>query len=77
MLFRSAMAAVLVLGIAAIRVAIPDRAAAPVQLADAGRGVAPTAAPQDHPRPQRESVAPVRFIIDAKPESYERTQISF
>jgi len=32
---------------------------------------------QENPRVQRDPDAPVRFIIDAKPVSYETTQIRF
>ena len=88
-----AMAAVLVVGVFAIRVAIPDRMAAPVQIAQvAERGrlpasdpstitLAPTVAQpltaQQNRHVQRDPDAPVRFIIDAQPVSYETTQIRF
>jgi hypothetical protein len=83
-----AMAAVLVAGIFAIRVAIPDRAADSPQIAQAAAGSnlqasAPNitlqpAGPQpvvaqENRRVQRDPSAPVRFIIDAQPVSYETT----
>ncbi|MEO6784964.1 MAG: hypothetical protein ABI318_02420 [Chthoniobacteraceae bacterium] len=89
------MAALLVAGIFAIRIAIPERAAGPLQIANVGAksslpassqtgpmltlqpGSAPSFAVQENPRVQRDPDAPVRFIIDAKPVSYETTQIRF
>ena len=86
-----AMAAILVVGIFAIRVAIPERPADSVQVADVGR-VSPQPARQNITlRPasaqgiaeqqpthvQRDPGAPVRFIIDTQPVSYETTQIRF
>ena len=85
-----AMAAILVAGIFAIRVAIPERPADFGQVAD--RGLVPSVPPTvtnipfapvsggtvvSHPAPpmQRYPGAPVRFIIDAQPVSYETTQI--
>ena len=87
-----AMAALLVVGVFAIRVAIPDRIAAPAQIAQAFEGGSlPASAPRITLEPadakpltppenrivQRAPDAPVRFIIDAKPVSYETTQIRF
>lgn len=87
-----AMAAVLVVGILAIRVAIPDRTAAPVQVAESDAGshipaseprftLGPTTEQPLTPPQQRHIThvqgAPVRFIIDTQPPSYEATQISF
>ena len=89
------MTALLVVGIVAIRVAIPERAAGPSQIAnviaDSGvpassqtgplltlqPGGAHSLAAQENQRVQRDPDAPVRFIIDAKPVSYETTQIRF
>jgi len=85
-------AAALIVGIFAIRVAIPDRTAAPVQAAE---NVAMTSLPTAPPiltlppsgaQPlsvppsriaSRDPDAPVRFIIDTQPVSYETKQISF
>ena len=88
-----AMAAVLIVGIAAIRVAIPERAAAPVQVAQVPAGSnlqaaapstirleSPEAKPLIEPPTRiaaRDPDAPVRFIIDTQPVSYETKQISF
>ena len=87
-----AMAAVLVVGILTIRIAIPERAAVPVQVAQVVVGanlhvVAPsiTLQPSDtQPLTARQNPhvavgpdAPVRFIIDTQPVSYETKQISF
>jgi hypothetical protein len=87
-----AMAAVLIVGIFAIRVAIPDRTAAPVQIDQIPAGsnlhaAAPSitlqpadAQPltaQQNRRVTRDPDAPVRFIIDTQPVSYETTQIRF
>ena len=87
-----AMAAVLVVGIFAIRVAIPERAVNSSQIAiitEGGNRVAsvqkiplnPTGVPPPAEPPsrhiQRDPSAPVRFIIDAQPVSYETTQIRF
>ncbi len=83
------MAALLVAGVFAIRIAIPDRAADASQLAvRTASGSAALAqngpmltlqppsvqplAPQENHRVQRDPSAPVRFIIDAQPVSYER-----
>ena len=86
------MAALLVVGILAIRTAIPERAADSSQVAQAIAGstlqasvpnitLQPTGAqplaPQENRRVQRDPDAPVRFIIDAQPVSYETTQIRF
>jgi hypothetical protein len=89
------MAALLVGGILAIRVVIPEHApglaqASPVStgshLADAKQSgpvitLQPASAPslvrQDDRRVQRDPDAPVRFIIDTQPVSYEATQIRF
>ena len=86
------MAAILVVGILAIRVAIPERAADSSQIAQAVAGSSmPASAPmitlqsngtqplasQENRRVQRDPDAPVRFIIDAQPVSYETTQIRF
>jgi hypothetical protein len=87
-----AMAAVLIVGIFAIRVAIPDRTAAPVQIDQIPAGSnLQSAAPsitlqpagaqpltaQQNRRVTRDPDAPVRFIIDTQPVSYETTQIRF
>ncbi len=87
-----ALAALLVVGVFAIRVAIPDRIAVPAQFAqvvDGGslQNLAPniTLQPgstkpltaQQNRYVQRDPDAPVRFIIDAQPVSYETTQIRF
>ncbi|MEO6741023.1 MAG: hypothetical protein ABIP20_12275 [Chthoniobacteraceae bacterium] len=82
------MAAVLVVGIAAIRIAIPERVVNSTQVArigevgnlqasaknitlqPAGAQQVPVQQPQ---RIQRDPSAPVRFIIDAQPVSYETT----
>jgi hypothetical protein len=88
------MAALLVVGIFAIRVAIPDRAAnsqmtniisdsslpasshtSPVITLEPGS--APSLAAHENPRVQRDPDAPVRFIIDTQPVSYETNQIRF
>ena len=88
------MAALLVVGIFAIRVAIPERAADSAQVAQAIAGSSLPAsetgpmitlqpasaqplASHDNRRVQRDPDAPVRFIIDAQPVSYETTQIRF
>ena len=87
-----AMAALLVVGIFAIRVAIPDRIATPTQIAQVVEGgslqasapnitlqpgsTKPLTAQQNR-HVQRDPDAPVRFIIDAQPVSYETTQIRF
>ena len=86
------MAALLVAGIFAIRVAIPERAAVPAQVAQTITGsnlhaAAPSitlqpadAQPltaQQNRRVTRDPEAPVRFIIDTQPVSYETKQISF
>jgi len=88
------MAALLIAGVLAIRVAIPERTADPSQIASSGStrpaGIAQAGpmltlqpasaqplAPQENRRMQRDPGAPVRFIIDAQPVSYETTQISF
>jgi hypothetical protein len=87
------MAALLVAGIVAIRVAIPERASGPSQTGDAYAGShlsaatspvltlqpagAPSVATQDDRRVPRDPDAPVRFIIDTQPVSYEATQIRF
>ncbi len=86
------MAAVLIVGILAIRVAIPERTAAPVQVADVvANSNLPASAPSITLRPEdaqpltepanrtasRGPDAPVRFIIDTQPVSYETKQISF
>lgn len=73
-----AMAALLVAGIIAIRVAIPDRAADPLPVASSSLpasaalqpGTALSLAAQESRRIQRDPGAPVRFIIDAQPASY-------
>ena len=87
------MAAVLIVGIAAIRVAIPERVVNSTQVASIGEvgnlqaaaknitfepaGTQQVAAPQSR-HIQRAPGAPVRFIIDAQPVSYETTtQIRF
>lgn len=86
----SAMAALLVVGIVAIRVAIPERASGPSSSADAYAGShlsaatspvltlqpasAPSVVAQDDRRIPRDPDAPVRFIIDTQPVSYEATQ---
>ena len=87
-----AMAAILVVGIFAIRVAIPERAADSPQIAQAVGGASLQAsAPnitlqpadaqpvvaQETRHMQRDPSVPVRFIIDAQPVSYETTQIRF
>ena len=86
------MAAILVVGIFAIRTAIPERAADSSQIAQAVAGsslqasapnitLQPAGAQpltaQENRRVQREPGAPVRFIIDTQPVSYETTQIHF
>ena len=88
------MAALLVAGIFAIRVAIPERAASTSQVANAipdpgvpvsetkptitlQPGTAPSFAAQEKQRVQRDPDAPVRFIIDTQPVSYETNQIRF
>ena len=88
------MAALLVAGVFAIRIAIPDHAADATQVADRGgsrpAGLAQAGpmltlqpastqplAPQENRRVQRDPSAPVRFIIDAQPVSYETIQSSF
>ena len=88
------MAALLVAGVFAIRIAIPDRTADPSQIASSGSprpaGLAQAGpmltlqpastqplAPQENRRVQRDPSAPVRFIIDAQPVSYETIQSSF
>ena len=86
------MAALLVVGILGIRIAIPEQqsgalvstagipdsklaVSAPViTLQPSG---APSLAVQENHRVQRDPDAPVRFIIDAQPVSYEATQIRF
>ncbi len=89
----TAMAALLVAGILAIRVAIPERAPGPVHSAVAYAGSplaaaagpvltlqpasAPSIATQEEHRAPRDPDAPVRFIIDTQPVSYEATQIRF
>ena len=86
------MAAVLIVGIAAIRVAIPERITNSTQVASAVEGgnlqvsapnitlqpagAQPLTAHQNR-HVQRDPDAPVRFIIDAQPVSYETTQIRF
>ena len=86
------MAALLVAGIFAIRVAIPERAADSSQTAIVPEGpnlpasvrnitlqpvgTQPLAEP-DNLRVSRDPDAPVRFIIDNQPRSYEATQIRF
>ena len=87
-----AMAAILVAGIFAIRVAIPERPADSGQVADRGQISAPQAtapsitlqpasapalASQQPRHIQRDPSVPVRFIIDTQPVSYETTQIRF
>ena len=88
-----AMAAILVAGIFAIRVAIPERNADSSQIANVpnpgnSQAIAPTnftLGPSREPRVvdlqprhvQRDPSAPVRFIIDTQPVSYETTQIRF
>lgn len=86
-----AMAAILVVGIFAIRVAIPERPADAGQVAVAGQASLPPTKPnitlqpasaqgiaeQQPPPVQRYPGAPVRFIIDTQPVSYETTQIRF
>ena len=87
-----AMAAVLVVGIAAIRVALPERITNSTQVASAVEGGnlqvsapnitlqpagAQQVAAQQNRHVQRDPSAPVRFIIDAQPVSYETTQIRF
>ena len=87
-----AMAAVLVVGIAAIRVAIPERTPAPVQIAQVvvdsnipasepkftlGSAKDQPLAQQENRHVTRDPDAPVRFIIDTQPVSYETKQISF
>ena len=87
-----AMAAVLVVGIFAIRIAIPERTADSPQFAQVATGNAQSASAQpftlepasarpftaqENHRAQRDPSAPVRFIIDAQPVSYETTQIRF
>ena len=88
-----AMAAILVVGIFAIRVAIPERPAdlphvASVSNPGNSQAIAPTnitLGPSGEQRVvdlqprhiQREPGAPVRFIIDTQPVSYETTQIRF
>lgn len=86
------MAALLVVGIFAIRTAIPERTPDSSQIAQAVAGSSlPASSPmltlqpagaqplatQENPRVQRDPDAPVRFIIDAQPVSYETTQIRF
>ena len=87
-----AMAAVLVVGIFAIRVAIPEHPANFTQIPKVTEGGnTPASAPsitlrpagqrsltaQQSPHVQRDPGAPVRFIIDAQPVSYETIQSSF
>ena len=88
-----AMAAILVAGIFAIRVAIPERAVDSTHIASVPESLnqpapernitfenvaAKSVADVPPSRPvQREPGAPVRFIIDAQPVSYETTQIRF
>jgi hypothetical protein len=87
-----AMAAILVAGIFAIRVAIPERAADSSQIAQVATGsnlqasapnitlqpaIAHPVAAQENRHVQRDPSSPVRFIIDAQPVSYETTQIRF
>lgn len=88
-----AMAALLVAGIFAIRVAIPERTSALAQSADTYAGThlsastspmltlqpagAPSVAAQGDRRVPRDPDAPVRFIIDTQPVSYEASQIRF
>ena len=87
-----AMAAVLIVGIFTIRVAIPERAVNSSQIAiitEGGNRVAsvqkiplnPTGVPPLAEPPsrhiQRDPSAPVRFIIDAQPVSYETIQSRF
>ncbi len=84
-----AMAAILVAGIFAIRVAIPERVVDSAQVASIGEVGNPQSsarnitlqpagaqrvADQQPQRIQRDPSAPVRFIIDTQPVSYERTQ---
>ena len=84
-----AMAAILVAGIFAIRVAIPERTADVGHVADAGQisspqatapsitlqpASAPALASEQTRHIQRAPGAPVRFIIDTQPVSYETTQ---
>ena len=87
-----ALAVLLVAGIFAIRVAIPDRiqggsaisdvvASSSVQATAPNITLEPNGAQpltaQNHRSVQRGPGAPVRFIIDAQPVSYESTQIRF
>jgi hypothetical protein len=88
-----AMAALLVAGIFAIRVAIPERASGPAQSSGAFAGSplaaasgpvltlqpagAPSVATQDDRRVPRDPDAPVRFIIDTQPVSYEAIPTRF
>ncbi len=88
------MAALLVAGVFAIRIAIPDRAAGPSHVAQAiahssipiseseplitlQPGKAPSLVSNANRRIQHDPDAPVRFIIDTQPASYETTQIRF
>jgi len=86
------MAAVLVIGLFAIRVAIPERSAGPSQVAQVVAGSSlPASEPnitlqpvgaqpltaQHNRHVQRDPDAPVRFIIDTQPVSYETTQFRF
>ncbi len=88
------MAALLVAGIFAIRVAIPERTAtsqtsnaiAESSLPASSQsgpmltlqpGSAPSLAATENRSVQREPGAPVRFIIDTQPVSYETNQIRF
>jgi hypothetical protein len=87
-----AMAAVLVVGVAVIRVAIPERTVAPTQVAGIPDGYKIPASeprltlgatkdqpltPPENRQVSRDPDAPVRFIIDTQPVSYETKQISF
>ncbi len=88
------MAALLVAGVFAIRIAIPERSAGPSQVAQAAAkssipaseegplislqpGKMPSIVSNTNRRIQHDPDAPVRFIIDTQPASYETTQIHF
>lgn len=87
------MAALLVAGIMAIQIVLPNRPSRSSQIADAFQGSqlpvssGPALTLQPHSAPalvvhsdrqvQRDPDAPTRFIIDIQPVSYEATQIRF
>ncbi len=91
--YAGTMAAVVLLGVAAIRVGIPTRNEPPAQLTAANTSSASdtaftlaTARPdfeiRKAKRPTQSGVTagaqgPTRFVIDAQPASYEPTQIRF